>query len=101
VSVWLLILAGAAGTVAMRAAGPLSIGGRRLPVAAERVIALAAPALLGALVAYQSLASPEGDPTPDERLVGLLAAAVALALRASMLIVVASAALATALSLQV
>jgi len=43
-------------TVAMKAAGPVALGGRALPPAFTRVIALLAPALFAALVVTQVLA---------------------------------------------
>jgi branched-subunit amino acid transport protein len=52
---WLAVLALAAGTYAMKAAGPLALGGRRLPPALTRVTDLLPAALLAALVAVQTL----------------------------------------------
>lgn len=53
---WLLIGGCAAVTVAIKAAGPVALGGRELPPRAASVIALMAPALLAALVVTQALA---------------------------------------------
>ena len=49
-TVWLTIAAVAVASAAIKAAGPVLIGGRPLPALAGRVIALLAPALLAALV---------------------------------------------------
>ena len=56
---WLTILALAGGTVAIKAAGPIALGGRDLPRRFSSVIALMAPALLAALVVTAALA--DGD----------------------------------------
>ena len=44
-------------TIAIKAAGPIALGGRDLPGWFQGVVALMAPALLGALVATHSLAN--------------------------------------------
>jgi branched-subunit amino acid transport protein len=49
-NIWLLIAGCVAGTVLVKAAGPVLLGGRELPPAMIRVVALMAPALLAALV---------------------------------------------------
>ena len=54
--VWLLILGCVATTVAIKAAGPVVLGGRELPPVVLRVIACMAPALLAALVATAAFA---------------------------------------------
>ncbi len=54
-----LIGGGALLTMAIRAAGPVALGGRELPLWFLSMIVLLAPALLAALVATQALA--EGD----------------------------------------
>ena len=53
---WLLIGGCAIVTFAIKAAGPVALGGRELPAGLHRVIALMAPALLAALVVTQALA---------------------------------------------
>jgi branched chain amino acid efflux pump len=93
--VWVTILGLAAATVAIKASGPLLVGGRSLPPLALRLIALMAPALLAALVVTQTFAR-EGELTLDARAAGLAAAAIAVALRASLLVTMAAAALTTA-----
>jgi branched-subunit amino acid transport protein len=56
---WVVILGSAAATFAIKAAGPVALGGRQLPGAFNRVIALLAPALLSALIVTSALA--DGD----------------------------------------
>ena len=56
---WVLIGAVAATTAAIRAAGPIALGGRELPAWLAGVIRLMAPALLAALVCASALA--KGD----------------------------------------
>jgi branched-subunit amino acid transport protein len=51
-----LIAGCAAVTVAIKAAGPVALGGRDLPIAFRSVIMLLAPALFAALVVTQALA---------------------------------------------
>lgn len=46
-------------TVAIKAAGPVALGGRELPGAVQRVLALVAPALLAALVVVSALADED------------------------------------------
>jgi branched chain amino acid efflux pump len=53
---WALIGGCAAVTFAIKAAGPVALGGRELPPAFARVVTLLAPALLSALVVTQALA---------------------------------------------
>lgn len=96
--VWLTIGVLAAATAAIRGAGPVLLGGRALPARLQGVIALLAPALLAALVVVQTVGAPAGGSLePDARFVGVAAAAGAVALGASMLPVVAVAAIVTAL----
>src|SRR5207245_10517866 len=47
---WVLVGLCAVITAAIKAAGPVALGGRRLPERFQHVVALMAPALLGALV---------------------------------------------------
>ena len=92
--VWLIVATVGALTIALRALGPLLLGGRTLPAPAMGVIELLAPALLAGLVATQVLASGSRL-VVDERLLGLAAAALALLARAPVLVVIAVAAAAT------
>jgi branched-subunit amino acid transport protein len=88
---WVIVLAVGAGTMAIKAAGPVLLGDTRLPDAAQRVVALLAPALLAALVATAALGSGQ-QLVLDARVLGLAASAIALALRAPILLVVVIAA---------
>lgn len=97
-AVWLTIAGLAAGTVAIKAAGPLLLGGRDLPPRVAAVIVLLAPALLAALVVVETLGGREAGFSIDARLAGLAGAAGGLALKLPMLAVVALAAAAAALA---
>ncbi len=95
--VWVTIAALVVTTAAIRASGPILLGERQIPKRLQGAIALLAPALLAALVIVQTIGAPEGGSLePDARIAGVAAAAIALRAGASMLPVVAIAALATA-----
>jgi branched-subunit amino acid transport protein len=96
-SAWAIVLVVGAATVALKAAGPVLLGGRRLPDAALGAARLLAPTLLAALVVTQVVASSDGLAV-DQRLLGLAAAGIALLLRAPILLVIITAAAATALA---
>ncbi len=85
-----------AGTVVLKALGPLALGGRALPARLTGVIELLAPALLSALVAVQAF-TEDGALALDARAVGLAVAGIALWRKAPVLVVVIAAAAATAL----
>ena len=89
-TIGVLALVGAA----IKATGPVLVGGRELPGWTTAIIALLAPALLSALVVVDTFGS-ERDVVLDARAGGLVVAAVALALRAPLLVVVVAAAAAT------
>jgi branched-subunit amino acid transport protein len=55
-NVWALIAGCVVGTVLIKGAGPVMLGGRELPPVALRVIACMAPALLAALVVTAAFA---------------------------------------------
>ncbi len=93
---WTTIAGLAVATAAIKAAGPVALGGRELPEWALRLIALVAPALLGALVVVETFGK-EKDLVIDARLAGILAAAAILAMRLSVLWAVGAAAVAAAL----
>jgi uncharacterized membrane protein len=95
---WVTIAALCVGTAALKAAGPAALRGRRPPPRAMAAIALVAPAVLASLVLYQTFGDRPSGITVDARLAGLVVAGAAVALRAPMLVVVAAAALATALA---
>ncbi len=95
--VWVTIAVLSAATIAIRACGPVLLGGRDLPVQVQGVIALVAPALLAALVVVQTVGAPEGGAFEiDARIAGVAAAGGALAVGLSTLPVVALAAIVTA-----
>ena len=79
----------------IKAVGPVALGGRDLPRAAERLIVLLPAALLSALVVVQTFASGR-ELVLDARAAGVAAALVAVALRASVLVVLLVAALTAA-----
>jgi branched-subunit amino acid transport protein len=95
-TVWIVVAVVGAATIAIKALGPVVLGGRQLPPRLAGVVVLLAPALLAALVVTQAVA---GDRRYvfDARLVGLAAAAVAIRLRAPLLVTLAVAAATTAL----
>jgi uncharacterized membrane protein len=94
-SAWLTVLAIASATIAIKAAGPVILGGRQLPPAVLNVVALLPAALLAALVAVLTFHA-NGSLVLDARLIGVAVAAVAIWLRVPILIVVLLAAAVTA-----
>ena len=94
---WAIVLVVGAGTMAIKAAGPVLLGGRPFPRRVGAVVATLAPALLAALVATTAVGTGQGI-VLDARIVGLVAAAIAVVLRAPVLVVVVVAALAASLT---
>ena len=94
-AVWIAIAALTVICFAIKATGPVALGGRELPRAFERFIVLLPAALLSALVAVQTFASGR-ELVLDARAAGLAAAVVAVALRASVLVVLLVAAVTAA-----
>ena len=94
---WAVVILVGAATVALKAAGPVALAGRRLPARVDGALALLAPAVLAALVVTQVVGGDRAI-VFDARLVGLAAAALALAVRAPLLVVIVAAAAATAVS---
>jgi len=95
--VWIVVAVVGLGTVAIKGAGPVLLGGRALPDRLTAVVDLLAPALLAALVAVQTF----GDGRAlviDERILGVAAAGIALWRKAPLLLVVVIAAVVTALA---
>ncbi|HEU5082104.1 MAG TPA: AzlD domain-containing protein [Acidimicrobiales bacterium] len=76
------------GTYALKAAGPLLLGGRALPPRLERVAQQLPAALLASLVVVSTVAADRAL-VVDARLAGVAAAGVALRLRAPFVVVVA------------
>lgn len=83
-------------TFAIKAAGPVVLGGRSLPPAAERLIVLLPAALLTALVVTQTFAEDRAV-VLDARAAGIAVAIAAAVARAPMLVVLVLAAGTTAL----
>jgi branched-subunit amino acid transport protein len=96
-SVWAIVVLVGVGTMAIKAAGPVLLGGRALPPRLTGVIDLLAPALLAALVVVQTFGQSQALAV-DERVIGVGVAALALWRRAPLLVVVIAAAAATALA---
>ena len=91
---WFVVAFVGLATVSIKALGPVLLGGRALPGRVAGVVVLLAPALLAALVAINTFGSGQRL-TVDARLLGVAAAALALWLRAPVLIVVVLAAVVT------
>jgi branched-subunit amino acid transport protein len=86
---WVLVAWLVATTAAIRAAGPVVLGGRELPARAMAVIALLAPALLAALVVTETFGGDGSELTLDERALGVAGAGTVLALRGGILLAMA------------
>jgi branched-subunit amino acid transport protein len=92
---WLVVALVGLATIAIKAAGPVLLGGRPLPARLSGLIVLLAPALLAALVAINTFASGR-DLAIDARLAGVVVGGVAAWRRAPALLVVVLAAAVTA-----
>jgi branched-subunit amino acid transport protein len=92
---WIVVVVVSVVTIAIKALGPMLLGGKPLPEGITGVVVLLAPALLAALVAVNTLGG-DRELVVDARLPGVLAAAVAIRLRAPVLVVVLIAAAVTA-----
>jgi len=84
-------------TVALKATGPVLLGGRELPRTVASVVGLLAPVLLAALVVTQTVGG-DNELVLDARLAGVSAGAAAIAARAPLPAVVVVAAVATAVA---
>lgn len=93
--IWMVVLLVGAGTVALKAVGPVLLAGRELPRTLSTLLLLLAPALLGALVVTQAVGG-DREIVLDERVVGIGAAIVGILLRLPLLAVVVIAAAVTA-----
>jgi uncharacterized membrane protein len=94
-TVWLVVAATGLATIALKATGPLLLGGKPLPPRVTAVVGLLGPALLAALVATSTFALGRSL-VIDERLAGMAVAAVAVWRRLPVLVVLALAAGTTA-----
>ena len=93
---WGVVIGVGLATVAIKAAGPVLLGGRELPPRLAGVVALLAPALLAALVV--TLAIGDGGPSMAARLLGVAVALGAIALHVPTLGVVVLAAAVSAVA---
>jgi branched-subunit amino acid transport protein len=93
--VWAAVVLVGAATIAIKASGPVVLGGRTLPPRVAGVLELLAPAVLSALVVTQVVGG-DRELVLDERLAGIAVAGAAIALRAPILVTVLLAAAATA-----
>jgi branched-subunit amino acid transport protein len=93
---WLVIAVVGAATVAFKASGPVLLGTRTLPPRVASVVDVLAPAMLAALVVTQTVGGDRAI-VVDERLLGVAAGGVAIALRAPLVLVMVVAAAAAAL----
>jgi branched-subunit amino acid transport protein len=93
---WATVLAVGAGTVVLKAVGPVGVSGRRLPPRVAELLEVVAPAILAALVVTETFGSGRSL-VLDARLAGVAAGIVAVALRAPFWLVVIVGGLATAL----
>ncbi len=84
-TLWVVLVAVALASAALKAVGPVLVGGRELPPRAIAVVALLAPALLAALVVSETFGE-DRHLVLDERAVGVAVAAIALALRGPVLL---------------
>ncbi len=87
----------AAGTFLLKSAGPLLLGGRRLPTGMQAVVDLLPAALLASLAIVSTLGAGRSV-VLDARLVGLLVAGIALWRRAPFVLVIVLASAATAVT---
>lgn len=95
-AVWLTVLLVGVASIALKAVGPVLLGGRELPGPATRLVSLMAPTLLAALISTQIFADGR-HLVLDARAVGLVTGAVAIWLRVPALLAVLLAAIVTAL----
>lgn len=96
--VWATIAVLSLGTAAIKSTGPVLLGGHQPGERTFAVISLFAPALLAALVVYETLSDGHEGLVVDARVLGVAAAVTALLLRAPLAVVVLGAAATTALA---
>ena len=93
---WAAVIAVGAGTVVLKAVGPVGVSGRRLPARVNDLLTMVAPAILAALVVTEAFASGRSL-VLDARVAGLAAGVIAILVRAPLWVVVIVGAAATAL----
>jgi branched-subunit amino acid transport protein len=92
---WITVLAVGAGTVVLKAVGPVGVAGRELPSRVAGLLSMVGPAILAALVVTETFAHGRSL-VVDARIAGVGAGAVAAVLRAPLWAVVLVGAAATA-----
>ena len=93
---WIVVIVVAAFTVLFKAAGPVFLGRRQLPVRVDAVVALIAPVMLTALVVTQTFGGDE-EVAVDARVPGVAGAALAIWRGAPIIVAMLIAASVTAL----
>ena len=94
---WIVIAVVGAATILFKASGPVLLGTRELPPRVASVVDLLAPAMLAALVVTQTVGG-DRELVLDERLLGVAAGAIAVWLRAPLVVVMVVAAATAALA---
>jgi branched-subunit amino acid transport protein len=94
-STWITVLAVGAGTVVLKAVGPVGVAGRELPPRVASLLSMVGPAILAALVVSETFAH-DRSLVVDSRIAGIAAGAVAVLLKAPLWAVVVAGAAATA-----
>jgi branched-subunit amino acid transport protein len=92
---WLVIAAVGIATILFKSAGPVLLGTRELPQRVASVVDVLAPAMLAALVVTQTVGG-DREIVIDARLAGVVAAGIAVWLRAPLLVVMLVAAVTAA-----
>jgi len=85
---WVVIAVVGVATILFKASGPVLLGNRELPPRVGAVVELLAPAMLAALVVTQTVGG-DREVVVDERLAGVAVGALAIALRAPLVVVMA------------
>jgi branched-subunit amino acid transport protein len=88
---WIVVVIVGVVTALFKAAGPVFIGGRRLPRSVQSAVELLAPVMLTALVVTQTFGG-NGELTVDARVPGVAAGGVAVLLRVHVVLAMALAA---------
>jgi branched-subunit amino acid transport protein len=86
-TLWLPVLAVTISTWAMKASGPLAVGGRQLPASAMKVSALMAPVLLAGLIVVD-LGGAQWKDLNWQQVVGVAVAGLARTAKAPMLLAI-------------
>lgn len=94
---WLAVVIVGAAAMAMKAIGPVAVGGRQLPERAMLLVSALAPALLAAFVVTSTFTSGKSL-VLDERALGLGAAGICIAFRAPLVVSIFAAAAVAALA---